>query len=285
MYAHEGIALSDLEGRYELRVEGGREINALLALEQHSLHLARRVRQLKSDPEGRVHVPPIPLFPSATIKLEVKDEDDRLSVDYEWRVRQENNPPWADFFFAPEARADLTFEPHQWLKVNQEQEMRVPAGVEFRLRLRSYNEKVPQLIVPDTLRVGPGETLHLGTFRLDPTRVRVIGLSVVNPTGKPLQGIPVWKQVQGETGDEIGGYRLSDKEGRIYLPLEEGLRGFFFTGEPVWPVQETRFRIKAHVGFDDFKTSGDARIYKLIVLPEDEALIRKIDFSTVWPAP
>ncbi len=144
---------------------------------------------------GVIEIPPIKLFPAATIVFEphIEEEDDTADVRARWIIDPDNNPAWVEQLKSSSYVFNRRFWPNRW------QSMHVPAGLNIRIRLfltsnRLGNAYWGHIILAKTSNLAQGQTLDLGrlTFpRAKPTFP--IHVKVVNLRAQPVEGVGVWR--------------------------------------------------------------------------------------------
>ena len=147
------------------------------------------------DSSGIVTLPPITLYPAATVRVQPVMEDPGIDMKRQWiRLRwslhDDNLPAWAEGLrWSGDPRQARTFHTHE-LRPNVEQTVYVPAGVDLRLCMFCMVPRDPHPPVDlGTVHLLTGEIHELGTIQVD--RGVEIRVKVVDSKGDALLGVPV----------------------------------------------------------------------------------------------
>ncbi len=185
------VVRTDRDGRFALALRwNGHCSPSITVFEEGYLPLVQRLPEKRPGAEDPVVIPSIRLCPAAKVKIHAQTdaEDAREMLWADFAVESKACPGWARVFISPGGY----FRPGYAGDANGSKLRRgtwllAPAGVPFRLRLRSLHWS--EILLPETLKLKRGERRDLGTLRLE-KKVTVIA-RVVNDLGKPVHGLHV----------------------------------------------------------------------------------------------
>jgi hypothetical protein len=217
-----GVARTDSDGAYEVGCLPGTECYGVAAFEQDYVGFKWRVVQLPVDPEG-TELPPIRLFPSARVRIEIGADVRNVSIAPKWVIDRDGNPPWAEAFFPDNwRRNDGRFQYDGWLEPNEPVTFHVPADIIVRVTLRTpYADEWAPLELPDAFHLAQGETVDLGRVELTPSTA--VTVTVVDGEGKPLEGVPV----RFGSGQCYGLPHTSNQNGVAFFQIPPNAQGRF----------------------------------------------------------
>lgn len=207
--------------------------------------------QLKKGPS--VDTGDVPLFPAARLRVHPVFDvvpGRSLGVWPRWQVLQDGQPDWfGKFKAATNSLEQRQFGQVNWLKLNEAQEILVPADVRFRMEFACpYDDKWVPGNRQEVFQLREGAEADFGELTFDPAlevKVRVVG-----PDGKPVEGIPVRRLIRQGATEHDRAWSVphnSDAGGgaSFYVPPKaSGQFGVFVT-----PGQETKVLV-------DFQAAG-----------------------------
>jgi hypothetical protein len=226
LYSFHGVVRTDAEGGYEITGPRGKETYALIAFARDRLPYSCRTYKLKIGEDGKMQVPDLPLYPAAKVLVRPVFEKGHISIGYYWSVEREGQPVWASAFRGPRWTSDIGFERLHWLKVNEQQPLYVPAGVQFKVMFDTpYDERWTVINPQVTLLLEPGQTKDLGDLKIVPSAK--VEASVTDENGKPVEGVPLRKMRGGQDeGDKTWSVaHNTDAEGKAIFYAPAGSSG------------------------------------------------------------
>jgi hypothetical protein len=169
LYGFEALVRTDADGKYAITQPPGTKLYGVIAFDEGLLPFNIRVIEMKADEHSHVALPDSPLFPAATVLIKPVFEGPSgsqvpLSVGYDWRLEEAGQPEWFARF--PRGtygnNAGGYIERLNWLKLNEEQSLYVPAGLRFRLEFSTpyHGQWVPRKY-PEILLIEPGQSKKL----------------------------------------------------------------------------------------------------------------------------
>ncbi|MHC4646995.1 MAG: hypothetical protein ACYTBJ_15980 [Planctomycetota bacterium] len=203
-----GLVRSSEEGRFEIALPNNVKTLRIAALEENFLPFYAPIGWAKQDEHGDYELPDLKLFPAAKVVLRpvfAIDPNHPLSLRVpgfplmgpDWFIDKEKSPAWADELLAAccEQADEGIYRGYELAVVKIQGDYRshrllVPAGVSFRLNLRSLNniEWAP-ITVGDGLMLEQGQLVDLGRHKIvEPFGILV---EVLNSSNGPVEGIPV----------------------------------------------------------------------------------------------
>jgi hypothetical protein len=177
----------------------------------------------KPDDNGFLQIPLTKLFPAATITFVpyIEVEDDTAEIRVQWLIKQKNNPAWAK---------DLHLNWYYRFRPNKKQSMHVPAGVNMELVFYTTselfgNEFCERIIQPIT-NLNWDQRFDLGHLFFELAKETIpIHLKVVDFRGQAVEGVGVWRVLEGQSW---GHNRITDKSGKAIFKIPMYSRGVFF---------------------------------------------------------
>lgn len=157
----------------------------------------RRRHRLEADDKGIVSLPPMKLFPAATVLVhpvlpDPGSDDRRQRVRLQWRIPGDDRPSWAhDLLDRGRQELGAGSVLQYDVQPNMTQTLYVPAGVNMGLTLQVFRlmeAPVPPVHVPN-VRLEQGQVRDLGRLEFRPGLQ--VAVKVVDSAGVPAVGVPV----------------------------------------------------------------------------------------------
>ncbi len=152
-------------------------------------------RRLEADENGVINIPPMRLFPAATVLIhpvlpDPGDENTRQRLRLQWTAPRNEEPSWTQAIhtIAKENRGASVFYVYD-LRPNVPQSLYVPAETPLMLSMSLLPEMVPPPIQIGTVRLKQGEVTDLGRVEFLPS-VQV-GVRVIDDEGAPVPGVRI----------------------------------------------------------------------------------------------
>ncbi|KPL23485.1 MAG: hypothetical protein AMJ75_05920 [Phycisphaerae bacterium SM1_79] len=245
IYGFNRIVRTDERGWFEMGFRPGGQLYGFVAFEENYLGLMHRKHALKPDENRYAKVPTMKLFPAATVFVEPRVDQKRLSIWPRWVIDENDNSVWVREFLATDDRKESLFTYDSWLKPNQAQSFHIPAGLSLRVKLDTpYDRQWCPIDIPKVINVAQGQVLDLGRHDFKPTLE--VSVKVVNSLGQTVEGVPVRMLRDGKiwsvahNADESGVSRFN------VIPDSEGQFGVSYHGEGGVNLRETiSYRIEA----------------------------------------
>jgi len=236
IYGVKKLVRTDEQGRFQMSFRPG-ETYGFVAFQENYLGLMRRTHALVPNENGYVEVPPIKLFPAATVLVEVLTKD-RVSIWPRWIIDKENNSVWVREFLTTDDRRESMFTYDAWLGENKLQSFHVPAGLNLRIKLDApYDRKWCPIEIPQVFNLSQGQVVDLGSHTFHPALA--VSVYVTNMQGEPVEGVPV-RVTRGSRAwsvphntDEAGIARFH------VVPNSDGKFGVLYHGEDDLHLTET----------------------------------------------
>jgi hypothetical protein len=203
----EKIVRTDQQGWFEISGPATGRRSEVIAVEEDYIgcvcwsnsRLSNR-SYAKPDANGLVEIPRTKLFPTATIVFEphIEEEDDTADVRVHWFVGSENKSAWAADLTSSRLVRNYGFRP------NTLQTMHVPAGLDIQVVVFLTSNKFGnaywgRMILPKTKNLTKGQMVDLGRLTFEPAKPTFpIYLKVVNSKGQPVEGVGVWRVLNGQ---------------------------------------------------------------------------------------
>ncbi|MGE5293788.1 MAG: carboxypeptidase-like regulatory domain-containing protein [Solirubrobacterales bacterium] len=233
---------TDATGVYGVALEADESFYGFIAFEQGYLAVMQRKHSLTADQTGFTEVPPIGLFPAATVVVETSADKEHLSIMPTWQIDETTRPEWVQELLAVDNGQESHLECHGWVKPNARQRIHVPAGVGLRLTLETpYDEEFCPIPIEQPICLARGQTADLGQFTFElavPVQVKA-----VDSDGHALEGIPVHPvRIQPDGVPCWGVPHITDDQGiaRFHVPPNStGSFGVFFHDDAGVNMRET----------------------------------------------
>lgn len=186
-----GVAITDADGRYQLRINKGDGFNSMFVANENYLALAQRADQATS---GIKHLDDAWLFPAATVTLSLDAPvTDTLYFWPKWKIDRVTLPPqWVEIFFPKRPGLDYLFTYSDGLTFSGDRRTRtlqVPAGVTLGLDLNVLGSPWRPIQIAGPIRLAQGEHKDLGTFAHKPAAE--VSVQVIGPDGDPIEVVAV----------------------------------------------------------------------------------------------
>lgn len=190
IYGLTKITRTDEQGRFQMSFRPGGELYGFVAFEENYLGLLHRKHALKPDENRYAQVPPMKLFPAATVLIEPLVEEKHVSIWPRWLIDENNNPTWVSEFLATDDRRESLFTYDRLLDPNEVHSIYVPAGLNLCIKLDTpYDRKWCPIHIPQIINLTQGEVLDLGRYIFEPA-IKV-SVKVTNSMGELVEGVPV----------------------------------------------------------------------------------------------
>lgn len=238
------VTRTDANGMFEIRLapfEIG-EFTQIWAVEQDHLPVRIDLRypvlpegptrtgpsweSFEPDLSGVVRLPPILLFPAATVRVhlllsEYDVFDRRVRVYAHWQAAAHEKAPCLAYIYggAPITKGPI-ISTQSRLQANQDQVFQVLAGFDIEISMvpRQYSQYIPVKVGP--VRLEQGEVLDLG--RLEFRKGIPVTVKVVDLEGRPVAGVRVSYSL---TDNLVGAMALTDADGVAVLHLPPNSSG------------------------------------------------------------
>ncbi len=231
---------------------GARQQLSFLAINsQAEAHLASRL-EFAPDQTGCVQVPPMKLFPAATIIVEpnVPVATDPLKpkvrLRLDWFNFPGDRPEWfdtmGDYTYPKKNQgAYLFYKIH--LRPNRANTVYVAAGLEMNIEIRLLERPESAPIIIPGVKLEQGQIADLGKWEFGPTIE--VAVRVVDPRGKPVEGVNVR---QTKAGMYWGQQKITNHQGlaTFRAPLySEGdfVVGCYGASLPSSLTERTRYQV------------------------------------------
>jgi hypothetical protein len=222
-YGVQGLVRTDDDGRFAITREPDQEFYGIMAFAEDAIPFKVSVGSLKPDQAHQVDVGEFPLFPAARLLVRPVFAGERLSVMPQWLPEKVGQPDWFDRFEAASKDSNREFEYVHWLTINEQQPVYVPAGVRLRVRFESPYDDAWGPALVETVQLEAGSSKEAGDLHFTPSLPVVV--LVVDPRGKPVEGIPVRRMYQGENAWCVA--HNTDKDGRAQFYAYPNSQGQF----------------------------------------------------------
>jgi hypothetical protein len=236
IYGVKKLVRADERGRFQLSFRPG-ETYGFVAFEENYLGLMRRTHALVTDENGYAEVPPIKLFPAATILVEVLTQE-RVSIWPRWIIDEEDNSVWVPEFLATDDRRESMFTYDSFLEADKLQSFHVPAGLNLRIKLDApYDSRWCPIEIPRVFNLPQGHVVDLASHTFHPALA--VSVYVADMRGEPVEGAPVRLTRSANSWglphntDESGVARFN------VIPHSEGKFGVLYHGEDGLHLTET----------------------------------------------
>jgi len=198
LYRFIGVTRTDNQGRFQIDVAPGQEPYGFIFFEQEYLGVLYRKYALVVDKDQLAEIPPIKLFPAATVTVEPCVEQERITITPKWIIDENDNPAWTRELLAIHNKQVSEFEYNETLLPNRAQSFQIPAGLKLRIRLDTptHDRRWCPITIDKIINLAQGQTLDLGEITLEPA-VEIF-VRVVDSTGTAVEGVPVAVYVEGE---------------------------------------------------------------------------------------
>jgi hypothetical protein len=201
MYSFHGVVRTDAEGGYEINGPRGRTTYSLIAFARDRMPYFCRTHDLKAGDDGKTHAPDMPLYPAAKVLVRPLFEKGHISIAYYWSVEGEGDAAWVSALRGPRWPSEKGFARLNWLKVNEQQPLYVPAGARLKVMFDTpYDEQWTAINPQETLLLNTEQTKDLGDLKFAPSAK--VEASVMDENGKPMEGVPLRKMRTGQNEDE-----------------------------------------------------------------------------------
>ncbi len=190
-YSFTALVRTDAEGNFKLTTPRAQEAYALIAFARDRLPYRHRTYKLEAGKDGLRNLPPMPLYPAAKVSVRPAFQlQEHLSVGHRWALEDQGQAEWAAAFRRAAKGPDAEFEQLHWLKLNERQPLYVPAGLRLKVRFNTpYHEQWTANSPDVVVALEPGQTRDLGDITFTPSAK--ISVSVLDPDGRPVEGIPL----------------------------------------------------------------------------------------------
>jgi hypothetical protein len=191
---------SDEAGRFELKRPDHLRAREIEIYEPNYLTILIKNGLFKEDPKGNFELPLTRMFPAARVVVEPWMHKTNLKeqrhhgyphLEHELIVDVNNNPPWAKDFLTA-GIDDFRDRNHRGYSLDTNdgpESFYVPAGLNLQLQLRPTDKQWSPITIAENTKLQQGEVLDLG--RVEIQRALTIFVDVTNPTGEPVEGVPV----------------------------------------------------------------------------------------------
>lgn len=184
-------------------------------------------KEFEPNEAGYVTLPPMRLFPAATIVVEpnipeaAKYDEIRLS----WCTSKDDNTPWLkDLWATPRGNKGGSMIRKFRLQPNKTQTAYIAAGIELTIEIyilgQSQSEWAP--VVIRGVRLQQGQVLDLRRLDFHPNMK--VAVKVIDAEGKPVPGVTVWL---GTEGAYHGPKAVSNQDGIAVINVPPYSKGEF----------------------------------------------------------
>ena len=181
---------------------GAQQQFSFLAIDSQAQADPARHLEFEPDQTGCVPVPPMKLFPAATIVIEpnvpTPAGQTKDSVRLNWFSFPGEKPDWfeamGDYTYPKKNQgASLFYKVHLW--PNRANRIYVAAGLEMTIEIRlSGRPECAPIIIPG-LKLQQGQIVDLGKWEFGPTTK--VAIKVIDQQGKPVEGVNVRQTKNG----------------------------------------------------------------------------------------
>lgn len=265
------IMRADVAGQFQITLERKIRRHSLIAVEQDYLGArfdyrpeTDRYEGLEPDADGYVKLPPMKLYPAATITIEPNlpyTEGTKHRVRFYFRTLLDDLAPWlSDFRATPRAAKGASVLYKYDLKPNQFQTVYVLAGRELFLKINPMlSRKAPATI--RNIKLKQGQFLDLG--RQDFQQTFGVTVKVIDSAGMPVEGLRVGcRDMDGFLwGSSRGHIPITDENGKVVLYVPPYSNGEFLV---VCPDRLSEKRLEEGIPYKIAGQKEDAgRVFSL----------------------
>lgn len=225
-YCFTKLVQTDDNGWFEMTVPPKRDFYAFVVFQEDYLSVFVRNDKFEQDSNGGIAVHVTKLFPAAKVIVEPWVEGwDRglLGIWPKWVINKDDNPDWVqDFLAGCEKGLTKGIREDFALRPNKPQSFYVPAGLNLQIQLRFPHVKnLSPITIAERVNLQQGETLDLG--RQEIQLVVKVFVKVMDPTGSPVEGLPVTA-----LSSRYGGVtHNTDENGVVQFDMAEYSQGEF----------------------------------------------------------
>jgi len=184
-----------------------------------------------SEPNQNTHVelPVIRLYPAARLLFEPYLEVSGCELHLRWSLPQDNQPDWAEEFFAFSNKSTYPFVIIENRVPDTVCSLQIPAEMNVKLIVRIIQPPKGWWcpIYTEQMNVAQGQTVDLGLIKIGPEIP--IYVKVIDPAGTPIEGLAVSHgEADGKTW--FGQRQISDPNGvsKFFVPPHH--KAAFFVG-------------------------------------------------------
>lgn len=193
-YSFTKLVRTDDNGWFEMTVPPKRDFYAFVVFHEGYLSVFVRNDKFEQDSNGDVAVRVTKLFPAAKVIVEPWVEGwsrGLLGIWPKWIINKDDNPDWVlDILAGCEKGLTKGIREDFALRPNKPQSFYVPAGLNLQIQLRFPHVKnLSPITIAERVNLQQGETLDLG--RQEIQLVVKVFVKVMDPTGSPVEGLPV----------------------------------------------------------------------------------------------
>lgn len=210
----DGLTRSSTTGRFRLETHpdirsAPHPPTSLSVFEKDYMPFSVSLERSKATAENVIDVGDVKLFPAARIKLGIDSAGDYVQIMPIPIIDPNNSPAWTQVF---ERHAHFSY--HHWHRLESPRWIHVPAEVSFKLYLNPGGSEWTPHLMESSILLEQGQTLDLGTVKLEPMMEVVI--RVTDAKGQALPGVAI--------------YRVQDPD-RVRFPTGHAGRARFHLGQ------------------------------------------------------
>jgi hypothetical protein len=177
----------------------------------------------------RVELPPIRMYPAAGVIFEPNVTENNCELILRWHFPRDNQPTWAEEFFAYTNKSVYPFIVKEHLHPNMLCTVPIPAdmNVQFRLQIIQETRGWWCPIYTKQINAAQGQTVNLGRITINPEIP--IYVKVIDPAGNPVEGLSI-KQGAADGLTWFGQSQITDPNGVAKFFAPPLYKSAFFVG-------------------------------------------------------
>lgn len=239
------ITRTDSNGRFRISLRPGKieAFEHLLAVKKDYLSAAQklsyfmpadeiktkipRFEEAEPNENGYIALPPMKLFPAATMVIEpnfpnlAKGKKHRLR--FHWFTSPDDNTPWlSDLWATPKNYKGAYLFYKYRLQANEIQTAYIPAGIEITIKVYPMLSQLSPIVIRD-VKLAQGQVLDLGRRDFQPA-LKVL-VKVIDSAGKPVEGVAV--KYLDEHSFFWGQDPISNEKGIVLINVPQYSKGKF----------------------------------------------------------